>query len=225
MTSIIEGGLPEFQKKNQSSETKRFLLLQWLMFCLILTAAYTYGNNPYPLLKVHLSQKYSRRSTMSSLLITPVYLQPVDTIQDMLRSESQFIVPGGTAVPILVKIDPRHSMKELSKIQVTVPLTRGEFTQATRDRWAHPLHLLPPKHCFITVCKRGNILHCCRGLIDICLAVLSITELRSFSALTPLQWSQRKAHWKWECLLSHHCLPIKFTSKCLPCFRCHLIEN
>ena len=71
---------------------------------------------------------------MASLLITPVYLQPVDTIQDMLRSQSQFIVPGDTAVPILVKIDPRQSMKELSKIQVPIPLTRGEFTKATRDR-------------------------------------------------------------------------------------------
>ena len=71
---------------------------------------------------------------MSSLLITPMYLQPVDTIKDMLRSESQFVVPGGTAVPILVKIDPRHGMKELSKTQVTIPLTRGEFTKATRDR-------------------------------------------------------------------------------------------
>ena len=63
-----------------------------------------------------------------------MYLQPVDTIQDMLDSPSQFIVPAATAVPILVKIDPRQSMKELAKRQLGIPLTRGEYTKAIRDR-------------------------------------------------------------------------------------------
>ena len=53
------------------------------------------------------------RSILASLLITPVYLKPIDTIADMLESPSELRLPAKTALLYLVKIDPRHDMKKL----------------------------------------------------------------------------------------------------------------
>lgn len=71
------------------------------------------------------------RDSLSALLITPVYLSPVNTVQDMINSESQFIVPGGTSVMTLLMIDPRSDVQKLYKMHLPVlPVVGGVFNDS-----------------------------------------------------------------------------------------------
>ena len=55
------------------------------------------------------------RGVYSALLIKPTYTKPIDTIQDLLASSSQFLVAMGSAQHYLLKVDPRDNIKELFK--------------------------------------------------------------------------------------------------------------
>ena len=77
------------------------------------------------------------RSILASLLITPVYLKPIDTIADMLESPSELRVPAKTALVYLLKIDPRPDMQELYARLNPVVYAKwtGEHPQWFRDRF------------------------------------------------------------------------------------------
>ena len=67
-------------------------------------------------------------------MIKPAYLSPIDTVQDMLESPSQFVVPGGTSLEILLKIDPRPDVKKLYDNRLAVPYANGEFSKSLQER-------------------------------------------------------------------------------------------
>ena len=64
---------------------------------------------------------------MSSLLIIPVYLDPIDNVQDMLNSPSELVVPIGTAVVEMLDTDPRPGVQTLNKIYTPKALSGGNF--------------------------------------------------------------------------------------------------
>lgn len=76
------------------------------------------------------------RSILASLLITPVYMKPIDTIQDMLESESELRLPGNTAIQYLLKIDPRPDVQKLFKRHnpIIYETWTGEHEPWFRDR-------------------------------------------------------------------------------------------
>ena len=70
---------------------------------------------------------------MASLLITPVYLSPVNTVQDMHNSETQFIAPEGSSVLVLLKIDPRPDVKKLYDMHLPVTFAGGSYNATVRN--------------------------------------------------------------------------------------------
>ena len=64
---------------------------------------------------------------MSSLLIIPVYLDPIDNVQDMLNSPSELVVPIGTAVVEMLDTDPRPGVQTLNKRYTPKALSGGNF--------------------------------------------------------------------------------------------------
>ena len=77
---------------------------------------------------------FTFRSILASVLIKPAYLSPINTLQDMLESPSQFVVPGGSFAEILMKIDPRPDVKVLYDKRVAVPYVTGEFSKSLQER-------------------------------------------------------------------------------------------
>ena len=77
---------------------------------------------------------FTFRSILASVLIKPAYLSPINTLQDMLESPSQFVVPGGSFSEILMKIDPRPDVKVLYDKRVAVPYVNGEFSKTLQER-------------------------------------------------------------------------------------------
>ena len=74
------------------------------------------------------------RSLLASLLMSPVLSTPVDSVQDMLMSDSQLIVPSPTMIDTLLKLDPRSSVQRLNENHKKMPI-QTVFSQATKDRY------------------------------------------------------------------------------------------
>ena len=65
--------------------------------------------------------------------MTPVYSKPVNSVQDMLLSESQLIVPTPTAINNFLKLDPSPSVKELNKDHIKMPIKQF-YSPETQNR-------------------------------------------------------------------------------------------
>ena len=65
--------------------------------------------------------------------MTPVLSNPVDSVQDMLMSDSQLIVPSPTMIDTLLKLDPRSSVQQLNENHIKMPI-QTVFSSTTKDR-------------------------------------------------------------------------------------------
>ena len=66
--------------------------------------------------------------------MTPVLSNPVDSVQDMLMSDSQLIVPSPTMIDTLLKLDPRSSVQQLNENHIKMPI-QTVFSSTTKDRY------------------------------------------------------------------------------------------
>ena len=73
------------------------------------------------------------RSILASLLMTPVYSKPVNSVQDMLLSKSQLIVPTPTAINTLLELDPRPSVNKLNNNHIKMPI-KQVYSPTTKNR-------------------------------------------------------------------------------------------
>ena len=85
-------------------------------------------------------------SILSSLLITPVFQDPIDSVQDMLNSPSELIMPGGGSTRILFNTDPRPGVQILSKRVKEKPLTSRGFEKKVMERFVHVPHMYRAIH-------------------------------------------------------------------------------
>ena len=66
----------------------------------------------------------------------PVYSKPIDTVENMLMSDSQLIVPSPTTIDTLLKLDPRSNVQQLNDDHVKMPI-KTFFSLATKDRFKY----------------------------------------------------------------------------------------
>ena len=66
--------------------------------------------------------------------MAPVYSKPVNSVQDMLLSESQLVVPTPTAINTLLDLDPRSTVKELNENHIKIPI-KEVYSQTTKNRF------------------------------------------------------------------------------------------
>ena len=57
----------------------------------------------------------SYKSVLRGMLMSVYYEDTIDTIDDMLASEKNFMVPNATAFVVLLTSDPRMKYKELAE--------------------------------------------------------------------------------------------------------------
>ena len=57
----------------------------------------------------------SYKSVLRAILMKAEYDDTIDTIDDMLRSDRQFVVAGDTGLRQMVETDPRTKVKALAK--------------------------------------------------------------------------------------------------------------
>ena len=57
----------------------------------------------------------SYKSVLRAILMKTEYDDTIDTIDDMLRSDRQFVVAGDTGLRQMVETDPRTKVKALAK--------------------------------------------------------------------------------------------------------------
>ena len=98
------------------------------------------------------------RSLLASLLMSPVLSTPVDSVQDMLMSDSQLIVPSPTMIDTLLKLDPRSSVQRLNENHIKMPI-QTVFSQATKDRYNLILKIVMlrfPENS-VSVLRKGSI--------------------------------------------------------------------
>merc|ERR1712117_559439 len=75
MALVIDGSLPNHLLYRRTFNARGLLLLMWIVVSFVIVLCYS--------------------SILSSLLITPVYQDPIDNVQDMLNSASELVVPKG----------------------------------------------------------------------------------------------------------------------------------
>ena len=61
------------------------------------------------------------RSILASMLIKPVFEDPIDTEYDILQTSKDVMVQGNSALETLIKIDPRLSIQMLRKQTILYP--------------------------------------------------------------------------------------------------------
>ena len=66
--------------------------------------------------------------------MTPVLSNPIDTVQDMIMSDSQLIVPSPTTIDTLLKLDPRSNVQQLNDNHVKMPI-KEFFSSKTKNRF------------------------------------------------------------------------------------------
>ena len=64
----------------------------------------------------------------------PVFSKPIDTVEDMLMSDSQLIVPSPTTIDTLLKLDPRSNVQQLNDDHVKISI-KAFFSPATKNRF------------------------------------------------------------------------------------------
>ena len=58
------------------------------------------------------------------MLIKPMYQGTINTSQDMLKISAQLLINKGSATEVLVKEDPRPSLKKLYETRILAPHIR-----------------------------------------------------------------------------------------------------
>ena len=96
---------------------------------------------------------HSYRESLYALLITPSYLSPVNTVEDMINSESQFIAPGGTSVVILLKIDPRPGVRKLFEMHLPVSFEGGSYNATIRNGFLKISYLIMSPHDHLQIAE------------------------------------------------------------------------
>ena len=64
----------------------------------------------------------------------PVLSSPINTVQDMLKSDSQLIVPTPTTINTLLKSDPRLDFQHLNATYIKMQI-KTFFSPATKERF------------------------------------------------------------------------------------------
>ena len=64
----------------------------------------------------------------------PVLSSPINTVQDMLMSDSELIVPSPTTIDTLLKSDPRPDFQQLNATHVKMQI-KTFFSPATKKRF------------------------------------------------------------------------------------------
>ena len=80
------------------------LALKWILFGTLITMIY--------------------KSTLRCMMMKIEYEEPIDTIDDMLKSEMILLVPSNTPLGDIVKADIRDEVKELIRknVQFLIPI-------------------------------------------------------------------------------------------------------
>ena len=82
--------------KTTHSRARLLLVGTWLLSCFLLTNSY--------------------KSVLRSMMMTTEYDQTIDTLDDLLLSEMQIMLPADTGMKGLWETDPRESVQKLSKM-------------------------------------------------------------------------------------------------------------
>ena len=98
--SIIDEAQGQHDKNNYTavskcSRARSFLVLKWTLLGFFLTISY--------------------KSVLRAILMKPEYDDTIDTINDMLQSDRQFVVAADTHIPYLLEGDPRETVKVLAE--------------------------------------------------------------------------------------------------------------
>ena len=64
----------------------------------------------------------------------PVLSKPINSVQDMLESDSQLIVPSPTTIVTLLNLDPRSDVQQLNKTHLKMPIKKF-FSRTTKERF------------------------------------------------------------------------------------------
>ena len=79
--------------QKSTSKARSLLVLKWMLFGTLITMVY--------------------KSTLRSIMMKIEYEEPIDTLDDMLKSEMILLVPSNTPLGDIVKTDIRIKVKEL----------------------------------------------------------------------------------------------------------------
>ena len=85
-------------QRSSTSKARSMLALKWILFGTLITMIY--------------------KSTLRCMMMKIEYEEPIDTIDDMLKSEMILLVPSNTPLGDIVKADIRDEVKELIRKNV-----------------------------------------------------------------------------------------------------------
>ena len=67
------------------------------------------------------------------MLIKPAYEKPVDTVNDVLQTTADVMVPRNTSIVTLINIDPRPSIQMLRKQTKQYDMPQGGIVPFIRE--------------------------------------------------------------------------------------------
>ena len=74
------------------------------------------------------------RSILASLIMKPVLSSPINTVQDMLMSDSKLIVPTPTTIDTCLKSNASQGVNQLNATHVKMRI-KTFFSPATKERF------------------------------------------------------------------------------------------
>ena len=77
------------------AKSKKALLLQWIVLAFLISAAY--------------------RSVLLATMLAPAYEDSIDTLDDLLQTGKEILVPTGTKTSKLLRLDPKEDVRTLHK--------------------------------------------------------------------------------------------------------------
>ena len=95
------------------AESKKFLLLQWIMMAFFVSAAY--------------------RSVLLATMLAPAYENSIDTLDDLLKTEKEILVPVGTKTAKLLRLDPKEDVRTLHKKVTFYNIQDGKHPKPVLD--------------------------------------------------------------------------------------------
>ena len=90
-----------FYQRTSFAKSRRILLVKWILMANILSHAY--------------------KGSLLSSMVTIRYTEPLDNIDQMVKSGLPIYIFGGTSQVWLAKTDPRNSVKKLMERHVVHP--------------------------------------------------------------------------------------------------------
>ena len=92
---IEESQKHDYFHKQPCAIAREMLILKWAMIGFLFTIGY--------------------KSVLLSTMINIEYEKPLDTVEDILRSDKQLFIDSTSGIGDLLKSDPREKIKELAK--------------------------------------------------------------------------------------------------------------